>query len=204
MTDMIQKQIKYYDTLADFFRHDYLTHPAALKNMLSFMLGYSYETAEELWEYLIIKNNMAERRAAAILGNTAFGLFLEKNRQRALKTLFDKQIFLTAFFSQNPEASGAACDLIFDLLAANKLAQAETALNYLAKNPVSDYPKNLQKIIAALIKRIISKADGAGAVALHKKQHALLKTFVAKLKGADKALLEQKLNELAPTDIYGD
>jgi len=203
---MNQKQAKFYDSLLAFGKSDYLKDDAALNRVFSFLIDYSYDTAAEFWEYLISKNKMETKPAAEKIGNDVFEVFAARNLTKAMRMLFDSNLFMAAYFTYNPDAYKGPCDMILNLLISNKLTQAEMGLTYLAKNTASDrsYPEMLRKIIDGAIARALSKADGEGAVNLHKKQHALMKSFVLKLKGPDKPLLEQKLKELAPTDIYGD
>jgi len=204
---MNPKTAKFYDTLFAFAKTDYLNDSASLKKTFNAMLDYSYEAAVEFWEYLIAKNDMDKPVPALVLGNNVFELFWARNQAKALKTLFEYSVFMSAYFRTNPIADKRPCEMILGFILSGKLAPAEAALSYLSKNTSADkpYPEMLRGIIDGAIARALSKAGGEeGAVILNKKQHSFLKTIVTKLKGADRQLLEQKLVELAPTNIYGD
>ena len=74
---MNTKQIKQYEILYEFFGSDMLK-PAAVDKYFNAMLKLDYGFAEDLWEFMLIKNDadLKNPAVAKLYIDRVFGLFL--------------------------------------------------------------------------------------------------------------------------------
>ncbi len=196
---MNTKQIKQYEILYEFFGSDMLK-PAAVDKYFNAMLKLDYGFAEDLWEFMLIKNDadLKNPAVAKLYIDRVFGLFLAVGTARAVKTATERAVIANALFRFSPTtAEGELFALPVNLLVANKVDAVDAMLKLVAKNEAMK-PSFGEYMIAFLDKFFIEmmKKNAQRRVELNRKQSALLMEHVQKVKGDERAMLVQRVKEV--------
>lgn len=196
---MNAKQVKHYELLSEFFTSDVLKQ-AAVDKYFAALLKLDYTYAEDLWEYMLIRNDAALKNAtlAALYIDRVFELFFKSAAQKALKTVNDRAVIQRAVFAFSPSvADGELFDLAVGLLVANKTDTVDAILKNVAKNEAmsESFGRYMIKFLDKFFIEIMKK-NTQRKVELNRKQSALLMSHVQKVKGDEKAMLVQRVKEV--------
>ncbi|MBD5131820.1 MAG: hypothetical protein HDT28_04405 [Clostridiales bacterium] len=196
---MNAKQVKQYEILSEFFSSDILKQ-AAVDKYFGAMLKLDYTYAEDLWEYMLIRNDadLKNPAVAKLYLDRAVALFLNAAEAKALKTVIDKPVIHRAVFSFAPSAAeGALFDLAVNLLVAGKVDTVESIFKNLIKNEAMkvSYGGYMIKFLDKYFIEMMKK-NSTHRVELNRKQANLLMTYVQKVKGDEKAMLVQRVKEV--------
>lgn len=196
---MNAKIIKHYELLDEFFRADMLK-PAAVDKYFGALLKLDYLFAEELWEYMLIRNDadLKNPKFAELYVDLAIKLFIESNESRTVKTLTDKPVIQRAVFGFSPTAdSGVLFDIPVELLAANKVDTVDAMLKNVMKNEMmkSSFGKYMIGFLDKFFIEMMKK-NAQHRVELNRKQSAFLMNLVQKVKGDERAMLVQRVKEV--------
>lgn len=196
---MNAKQIKHYEILSDFFAADMLKQ-AVVDKYFSNLLKLDYSFAEDLWEFMLIRNDADLKKApvAALYIDSVFRMFYASSAKNALKTVIDNDTVERAVFTFSPSvADGELFDLAVNMLVSNKIDVVDGILKFVSKNEAMACSfggymiKFLDKYFIELTKK-----NAQRKVELGRKQSALLMTYVQKVKGDEKAMLVQRVKEV--------
>lgn len=196
---MNAKQIKHYEILSDFFAADMLKQ-AVVDKYFSNLLKLDYSFAEDLWEFMLIRNDADLKKApvAALYIDSVFRMFYASSSKNALKTVIDNDTVERAVFTFSPSvADGELFDLAVNMLVSNKIDVVDGILKFVSKNEAMACSfggymiKFLDKYFIELTKK-----NAQRKVELGRKQSALLMTYVQKVKGDEKAMLVQRVKEV--------
>lgn len=196
---MNAKQIKHYELLNGFFTSDMLK-PAAVDKYFGELLKLDYSFAEDLWEYMLIRNDsdLKNQAVATLYIDRVFAMFESAASAKLLKTVTDKSVIGRAVYSFSPSvADGTMFDMTVNLLVANKVDAVESAFKNIVKNEAMSKSfggymiKFLDKFFIEMMKK-----NPQRKVELNRRQSALLMTYVQKVKGDEKAMLVQRVKEV--------
>ena len=196
---MNAKQVKQYEILNEFFTSDILK-PAAVDKYFGAMLKLDYTFAEDLWEYMLIRNDaeLKNTAVAKLYIDRVFGLFFAASSAKALKTINDRAVIQRAVFGFSLSAhDGELFNLPVSLLVANKVDAVDGILKHVAKNEAmklsfGEYMiKFLDKVFIEAMKK-----SAQHKVELNRKQSALLMSYAQKVRGDEKAMLVQRVKEV--------
>ena len=196
---MNTKTVKYYEIVSEFFASDFLKK-AAVDKYFGAMLKLDYAYAEDLWEYMLIRNDADLKNAAvaALYIDRAFELFLGAAASKALKTIADRPVVMRALFAFSPKAAeGELFTMPVNLLVAGKTDTVDAILKNVAKNEAMK-PSFGEYMIKFLDRFFIEmmKKNAQRKVKLNAKQSALLMSTVQKVKGDERAMLIQRVKEV--------
>lgn len=196
---MNAKQIKYYEILGEFFASD-MFKAAAVDKYFGAMLKLDYALAEDLWEYMLIKNddNLKNAAFAALYLDHVYGLFSKTAAAKVTKTLVDRPVIMRAIFRFSPSVKeGELFALPISLLVANKTDTVDAILKHVAANEAmkcSFGAYMIDFLDRAFIEMM--KKDAQRRVKLSAKQATLLTATVQKVKGDERAMLIQRVKEV--------
>ena len=196
---MNTKTVKYYEIISEFFASDFLKK-AAVDKYFGAMLKHDYASAEDLWEFMLIRNDadLKNSAVAALYVDRAFELFYSAAEQRALKTVTDRPVIMRAVYAFSPSiVDGELFSLPINLLVAGKTDVVDAILKNVAKNEAMK-PSFGQYMIKFLDRFFIEtmKKSAQRKVKLSAKQSSLLMSTVQKVKGDEKAMLVQRVKEV--------
>lgn len=196
---MNAKQVKQYEILNEFFTSDILKR-AAVDKYFGAMLKLDYTFAEDLWEYMLIRNDseLKNTAVAKLYIDHVFELFFAASSAKALKTVNDRAVVQRAVFGFSPTAhDGELFNLPVNLLVANKVDAVDAILKNVLKNEAMK-PSFGGYMIAFLDKFFIEvmKKSAQRKVELNRRQSALLMSYVQKVRGDEKAMLVQRVKEV--------
>ncbi|MCH5350799.1 MAG: hypothetical protein J1F39_02375 [Clostridiales bacterium] len=196
---MNAKQVKFYEIISEFFASDILK-TAAVDKYFGAMLKLDYAMAEELWEFMLIRNDKDIKSSviSSLYIDNVFNMFFEANSAKTLKTLNDNAVIKRAVFQFSPLASdGELFMLPINLLLANKIDAVDEILKHVSKNEAmkgsfgSYMIKFLDKYFIEMMKK-----DAQRRVKLSSKLSSFLMSVVQKVKGDEKAMLVQRVKEV--------
>ncbi len=196
---MNAKQIKHYELLSEFFTSDMLK-AAAVDKYFGELLKLDYSFAEDLWEYMLIRNDadLKNQTVSTLYIDRVFAMFDKTASAKLQKTVLDRPVINRAVFGFSPSANdGVMFDIPVNLLVANNVDAVESMFKNLVKNdamPVSfgGYMiKFLDKFFIEVMKKNTQRK-----VELNRKQSTLLMSYVQKVKGDEKAMLVQRVKEV--------
>ncbi len=196
---MNAKQIKNYEILSEFFASDTLKQ-AAVDKYFGAMLKLDYTLAEDLWEYMLIRDdgNLKNPTFAALYVDHVYSLFAAASEAKAAKTLIDRPVITRAVFRFSPTVkAGDFFAIPVGLLVANKTDLADTILKHVMQNDAmgcSFGAYMIEYLDRCFIE--IMKKDAQRRVKLSAKQTALLTSTVQKVKGDERAMLIQRVKEV--------
>lgn len=196
---MNTKQIKHYEILSEFFASDFLKKPAVDK-YFGALLKVDYSYAEDLWEYMLIRNESGLNTSAigTLYLDNIFALFLDAAGARAIKTVVDRAVITRAVFTYSPTADGGELfDISVNLLLSNKVAAVDGIFKCLIKNTAMK-PSFGEYMIKFLDRYFIElmKKSAQHRVELGRKQSELLMIYAQKVRGDERAMLVQRIKEV--------
>ncbi len=196
---MNAKQVKQYEILSEFFQSDMLK-VAAVNKYFGAMLKLDYTYAEDLWEYMVIRNDgdLKVPAVSKLYLERAFELFMAVSAAKTLKTLNDRPTIARAVFSFSPAVlDGELFNMPVNLLVAGKVDAVDAILKYVMKNEAMKVSfggymiKFLDKFFIEMVKK-----SAQHRVELNRKQSTLLMSVVQKVKGDEKVMLIQRVKEV--------
>lgn len=196
---MNTKQVKQYDILGEFFASDML-NPAAVDKYFGAMLKLDYAFAEDLWEYMLIKNDASLKNPAVVklYVDRAFAMFSDAAAARVVKTAVERPAITNALFRYSPNVfDGELFAIPVNLLVANKADTVDGILKLVAKN--ESMSRSFGEYMIAFLDRFfieMMKKNAQRKVELSRKQSTLLMTHVQKVKGDERAMLVQRVKEV--------
>ncbi len=196
---MNAKQIKYYEIVSEFFASD-LFKPAAIDKYFGAMLKLDYTYAEDLWEFMLIRNDsdLGNPAVAALYIDRVYSIFAKAAAARVQKTLLDRPVILRAVFRFSPSiAEGELFAMPISLLVAGKVDSVDAILKQVSFNEAMK-PSFGAYMISYLDRFFIEmmKKDAQRKVKLNTKQSKLLLATVQKVKGDERAMLVQRVKEV--------
>ena len=196
---MNAKQVKYFEIISEFFASDILK-PAAVDKYFGALLKHDYAASEELWEFMLIKNesNIKNPVIASLYIDNVYALFYASNSAKTLKTVTDNATIKRAVFQYSPIASeGELFMLPINLLLANKIDAVDDILKLVSKNEVMKQSFG-EYMIKFLDKYFIEmmKKDAQRRVKLSTKLSSFLLSVVQKVKGDERSMLVQRVKEV--------
>lgn len=196
---MNAKLIKRYEILSEFFNSD-MMKAAAVDKYFGAMLKLDYSYAEELWEFMLIRNDADLKNPvfAGLYVDRIFGMFLKANAPKVQKTLIDNAVIARAVFGFSPTADkGELFTIPINLLVANKVDIVDGIFKNVMKNELMK-PSFGQYMIEFLDKFFIEvmKKNAGRKVELNRKQSTMLMSYAQKVKGDEKAMLVQRIKEI--------
>lgn len=196
---MNAKQVKHYEILSEFFGSD-IVKQAVVDKYFNQLLKLDYSLAEDLWEYMLIRNDadLKNSAVAALYIDRVFSLFMSANSAKALKTIVDRPVISRAVFQFSPTADkGELFSAPINLLVANKVDVVDGILKLVSKNEAMK-PSFGGYMINYLDKFFIEmmKKNAQRRVELNRKQSTMLMGQVQKVRGDEKAMLVQRVKEV--------
>lgn len=196
---MNTKQIKQYEILSEFFNSDMLKQ-AAVDKYFGAMLGLDYGAAEDLWEFMLIRNDADLKNLvfAKLYVDRIYELFLNANAAKVQKTLIDRPVVSRAVFSFSPTADkGELFNMPINLLVANKVDIVDGIFKNVMKNDAmkSSFGQYMLEFLDKFFIEMMKK-NAQRKVELNRKQSTLLMSYAQKVKGNEKAMLIQRIKEI--------
>lgn len=196
---MVAKQVKHYEILSEFFNSDMLK-AAAVDKYFGALLKLDFTLAEDLWEFMLIRNDadLKNNAFASLYVDRVFKLFFAENAQRASKTVVDRAVICRAVFAFSPTADeGELFELAVSLLVSNKTETVDGLFKHLSKNEAmkSSFGAYMVKFLDRFFIEM-TKKNASRKVELNRKQSTLLMSYVQKVKGDEKPLLVQRIKEV--------
>ncbi len=196
---MNTKTVKHYEILNEFFGSDMLKAPVVDK-YFGALLKLDYAKAEELWEYMLIRNDgdLGNSAFSALYVDRVYGIFNASSSARTVKTILEVPVIERAVFQFSPAVSdGELFTLPVNLLVANKTDAVDGILKLVCKNEAMK-PSFGEYMIKFLDRFFIEmmKKDVQRRVRLNNKQSALLLSTVQKVRGDERAMLVQRIKEV--------
>lgn len=196
---MNAKQIKQYEILSEFFSSDMLKQ-AAVDKYFGAMLKLDYAFAEDLWEFMLVKNDadLKKHVFASLYVDRVFDMFLEAAAPKTAKTVVDRPVINRAVFGFSPTADkGEKFNIPLNLLLANKVDAVDSIFKNLSKNELMN--KSFGQYLLEFIDKFfieVMKKNAQRKVELNRKQSTLLMSYAQKVKGDEKAMLVQRIKEI--------
>lgn len=196
---MNAKQIKHYEILSEFFTSDMLK-PAAVDKYFGEMLKLDYGFAEDLWEFMLIRNDadLKNPAFAKLYIDRVFDLFLKAQPAKVQKTVTDRAVINRAVFGFSPSAdSGELFIMPINLLVANKVDIVDGIFKNAVKNEAMS--RSFGKYMLEFLDKFfieMMKKSAQRKVELNRKQSTLLMSYAQKVKGDEKAMLVQRIKEI--------
>ena len=196
---MNAKQVKQYEIFSEFFNSDMLK-AAAVDKYFGAMLKLDYTYAEDLWEFMLIRNDadLKNLAFAKLYIDRIFELFLKANAAKVQKTLIDRTVIGRAVFGFSPTAdSGELFNIPINLLVANKVDTVDAIFKNVIKNEAMkrSFGKYMIEFLDKFFIEMMKKNAGR-KVELNRKQSTLLMSYAQKVKGDEKAMLVQRIKEI--------
>ncbi|MDE7108143.1 MAG: hypothetical protein K2O39_07460 [Clostridiales bacterium] len=196
---MNTKQIKQYEILSEFFNSDMLKQ-AAVDKYFGAMLNLDYGSAEDLWEFMLIRNDADLKNLvfAKLYVDRIYELFLKANAAKVQKTLIDRAVVNRAVFSFSPTADkGELFNMVINLLVANKVDIVDGIFKNVIKNEAmkSSFGQYMLEFLDKFFIEMMKK-NAQRKVELNRKQSTLLMSYAQKVKGNEKAMLIQRIKEI--------
>lgn len=196
---MNAKQIKNYEILSEFFASDMLKQ-AAVDKYFGAMLKLDYSLAEDLWEFMLIRNdgNLKNPTFAALYIDHVYSLFSAAASAKVAKTLTDRPVIMRAVFRFSPSVKeGELFAMPIGYLVANKTETADAILKHVMQNEAmtASFGAYMIDFLDRCFIEIMKK-DAQRRVKLSAKQTALLTSTVQKVKGDERAMLIQRVKEV--------
>ncbi|MDE6617427.1 MAG: hypothetical protein K2K13_00065 [Clostridiales bacterium] len=196
---MNTKQIKQYEILSEFFNSDMLKQ-AAVDKYFGAMLNLDYGAAEDLWEFMLIRNDADLKNLvfAKLYVDRIYELFLKANAAKVQKTLIDRPVVNRAVFSFSPTADkGELFTMVINLLVANKVDIVDGIFKNVMKNEAmkSSFGQYMLEFLDKFFIEMMKK-NAQRKVELNRKQSTLLMSYAQKVKGNEKAMLIQRIKEI--------
>ncbi|MDE7405271.1 MAG: hypothetical protein K2M89_00145 [Clostridiales bacterium] len=196
---MNTKQIKQYEILSEFFNSDMLKQ-AAVDKYFGAMLNLDYGAAEDLWEFMLIRNDADLKNLvfAKLYVDRIYELFLKANATKVQKTLIDRPVVSRAVFSFSPTADkGELFNMVINLLVANKVDIVDGIFKNVIKNDAmkSSFGQYMLEFLDKFFIEMMKK-NAQRKVELNRKQSTLLMSYAQKVKGNEKAMLIQRIKEI--------
>lgn len=196
---MNAKQIKHYEILSEFFNSDMLKS-VAVDKYFGALLKLDYGFAEDLWEFMLIRNDadLKNPAFASLYIDRVFSLFFGAASTKALKTVTDRSVIQRAVFGFSPSADkGELFALPINLLAAGKADIVDSIFKNVSKNEAmkSSFGKYMLEFIDKYFIEMMKKS-AQRKVELNRKQSTLLMSYAQKVKGDEKAMLVQRIKEI--------
>ncbi len=196
---MNTKQIKQYEILSEFFNSDMLKQ-AAVDKYFGAMLNLDYGAAEDLWEFMLIRNDADLKNLvfAKLYVDRIYELFLKANATKVQKTLIDRPVVSRAVFSFSPTADkGELFAMPINLLVANKVDIVDGIFKNVIKNDAmkSSFGQYMLEFLDKFFIEMMKK-NAQRKVELNRKQSTLLMSYAQKVKGNEKAMLIQRIKEI--------
>ncbi|MDE5563192.1 MAG: hypothetical protein K2J01_06585 [Clostridiales bacterium] len=196
---MNTKQIKQYEILSEFFNSDMLKQ-AAVDKYFGAMLNLDYGAAEDLWEFMLIRNDADLKNLvfAKLYVDRIYELFLKANAAKVQKTLIDRPVVNRAVFSFSPTADkGELFTMVINLLVANKVDIVDGIFKNVIKNEAmkSSFGQYMLEFLDKFFIEMMKK-NAQRKVELNRKQSTLLMSYAQKVKGNEKAMLIQRIKEI--------
>lgn len=186
---MNANQIKFYKTLADFFRAEQTA--ANVKKYMTALNTLDTNRAAEVWEYLA-----TAYETETVYCDTVFRIFYDKSAKNTVKVLTSVPAIRKMVFGLSAHVGDEDMLTIeSDLILGNKLADAEEILKCIVRNPNAHFGKYMKKLVERLFIEILKK-NGNARIAMSRKTCTLLLTYIAKIKTDERALLEQRIKEI--------
>lgn len=196
---MIAKQQKHYEILCEFFASD-LLKSVVVEKYFGAMLKLDFTFAEDLWEYMLIRNDaeLKNTAVAALYVDKVYGMFNAVSAQKTQKTLLDRSVVLRACFQFSPAvATGDLFMTAVNLLVANKIDSVDAILKCVAKNVAMK--QSFGGYMVTFLDRFfieMMKKSSQRRVELNRKQYSFLLEQVQKVRGDERAMLIQRVKEV--------
>ena len=196
---MNAKQIKRYEILSEFFNSD-MMKAASVDKYFGAMLNLDYAAAEELWEFMLIRNDADLKNSvfATLYVDRIFGMFLKANAPKLQKTLIDNAVICRAVFGFSPTADkGELFNIPINLLVANKVDVVDGIFKNVMKNELmkKSFGQYMLEFLDKFFIEVMKKNAGR-KVELNRKQSTMLMSYAQKVKGDEKAMLVQRIKEI--------
>ncbi|MDE6201684.1 MAG: hypothetical protein K2M47_07430 [Clostridiales bacterium] len=196
---MNTKQIKQYEIFSEFFNSDMLKQ-AAVDKYFGAMLKLDYGFAEDLWEFMLIRNDadLKNLAFAKLYIDHVYELFLKANAAKVQKTLIDRAVVNRAVFGFSPTADkGEPFTMAINLLVANKVDIVDGIFKNVIKNEAmkSSFGQYMLEFLDKFFIEMMKK-NAQRKVELNRKQSTLLMSYAQKVKGNEKAMLIQRIKEI--------
>ena len=196
---MNAKQVKHYEILSEFFNSDILKQ-AAVDKYFGAILKLDYTFAEDLWEFMLIRNDadLKNNAVAKLYLDRVFELFFKAASAKVAKTVVDRAVVQRAVFAFSPSAAdGELFNIPVNLLVANKVDTVDSILKNLSKNEAMgcSFGEYMIKFLDKFFIEVMKK-NAQRKVELNRKQSALLMATVQKVKGDERAMLIQRVKEV--------
>ncbi|MDE6029231.1 MAG: hypothetical protein K2F90_02785 [Clostridiales bacterium] len=196
---MNTKQFKQYEILSEFFNSDLLKQ-AAVDKYFGAMLNLDYGSAEDLWEFMLIRNDADLKNLvfAKLYVDRVYELFLKANAAKVQKTIIDRPVVNRAVFSFSPTADkGELFNMVVNLLVANKVDIVDGIFKNVMKNESmkSSFGQYMLEFLDKFFIEMMKK-NAQRKVELNRKQSTLLMSYAQKVKGNEKAMLIQRIKEI--------
>lgn len=197
---MTNKKLSYLNKLNSFFSKNSIEDTEQTLTFLKSMLGFDFEEAIDLWEYISLKSKLIDKDLEynTMITKDVFRLFCEKGVLKTYKVVLTNNNLLSLLFERSQNLlSDCSLEFITYLLLTSKIENAEVVFRLMLKNLNSDFGKNMKIIFENYMEALISKQDGQKNASIPKKVRTLLIFFIKKIKGEEKALLLQRINEIS-------
>lgn len=196
---MNAKQVKQYEILSEFFNSDMLKQ-AAVDKYFGEMLKLDYAYAEDLWEFMLIRNDADLKNPvfAKLYIDRIYELFAKANAAKVQKTLIDRAVIGRAVFAFSPTADkGDVFTMPINLLVSNKVDIVDGIFKNVIKNDAmkSSFGRYMLEFLDKFFIEMMKKNAGR-KVELNRKQSTLLMSYAQKVKGDEKAMLVQRIKEI--------
>lgn len=197
---MNAKQLKMYGLFEKMCRSELFTAPKEFTLAMNQYADIDFLGAVDVWEYFFVTNEkyLTDKNKAMLLSDVMFSLFYGKSPARIIKAVFDTPTLRSAVFTYCTDLSkGDVFTVMAELLATNKVVQAEEALKCIIKNEFlgAKYGAYMKDLIERVFIELLKKSDSK-RVEISKKLAALLNNYIAKIKTDERAMLAQRIKEL--------
>jgi len=171
---------------------------AAFPALLAELCSIDYQTAFEMWEFMLSKHSasLSDKAVCNRMEVLPFTMFLRISETK-MRTLFTESLPLQKLIYGICATAGAGNNLAFltSLISASKIDTADECLQKLRGNSNVDFNELMLTIVNDVFAAYCAK-NNVRVPVLNKKQKTLLLDYIGKIKGSNKALLTQRLKEL--------
>jgi hypothetical protein len=194
---MDTKTKNFFKALTEIALFNVEIHPQIFTETMSHALNYDFDTAVNLWEYLLEKYEKVfcvVKNANTALSTDTLKLFYDKSLTKTLKMLSENAVIKKYLLTlSNAAFDEVIKNTVAQAIMGNRTENADEFLKFLCRH--EEFGKIMIDILVIIREKLLLK--DSKTLRLTNKQATYLNAFAAKIKTSDKAVVLQRIKEMS-------
>ncbi len=194
---MDTKTKNFFKALTEMALFNVEIHPQIFTETINHTLNYDFDTAVNLWEYLLEKYDKvfcAIKQANAALSTDTLKLFYDKSLSKTLKMLSENAVIKKYLLTLSSAAFDEVIkNTVAQAVMGNRTENADEYLKFLCRH--EEFGKIMIEILTAIREKLLLK--DTKYLRLTNKQATYLNVYATKIRTSDRAVVLQRIKEMS-------